>query len=291
MGGDGGTCAVNPRFLPQGGQLNKRAVAKVTKTAEAEINYVRYTTCAISEKPLVEPIVACRVGMLYNKDAVLQCLLDKKMPAGFRHVRKMKDLMQCKLTPNPKFDEKHLKDGAHISQYICPITLLELNGAHRFNILWTCGHVIAERAMKEIPSSKCQVCETPFTDDDVVPVNGTKEEMENLRQICEQKFAAEKAAKAAEKAAASGAAEGESSKEAGAAIAKEGGEKKRKAEGAVAGRAEGSSPPAKRVDEIGRKLADAAKRVEEKAKTSATYASLFKAKPRPTNQFIKNMLS
>lgn len=37
----------------------------------------RWTSCALSKRPLQEPIVACGLGKLYNKDALLEYLLDR----------------------------------------------------------------------------------------------------------------------------------------------------------------------------------------------------------------------
>lgn len=46
--------------------------------------------------------------------------------------------------------ERHVK-----SKFICPISMKEMNGKHRFVYLDTCGCVFAEQALKEIPSKEC----------------------------------------------------------------------------------------------------------------------------------------
>lgn len=42
----------------------------------------------------------------------------------------------------------------------------------RFCYLRTCGCVQALSVLKEIPSDKCLVCDKPFTEDDVIVING-----------------------------------------------------------------------------------------------------------------------
>jgi hypothetical protein len=41
------------------------------------------------------------------------------------------------------------------SKFICPISMKEMNGKHRFVYLDTCGCVFAEQSLKEIPSKEC----------------------------------------------------------------------------------------------------------------------------------------
>lgn len=42
----------------------------------------------------------------------------------------------------------------------------------RFCYLRTCGCVQALSVLKEIPSDKCLVCDKPFSEDDVIVING-----------------------------------------------------------------------------------------------------------------------
>ncbi|KAG2499265.1 hypothetical protein HYH03_002843 [Edaphochlamys debaryana] len=76
-----------------------------------------WSTCALSSQPLRDPIVACGLGRLYNKEAALQFLLAKKGVASkpeellqyanqlraangaLDHVSGMKDLLELHLTP------------------------------------------------------------------------------------------------------------------------------------------------------------------------------------------------
>ena len=74
----------------------------------------------------------------------------------------MKDLTNCILTPNPEAvaeGEEKPKAKAMIrgetintdtSDFICPITMLELNGRHMFFVHRPTGYVVSEKAIKEV---------------------------------------------------------------------------------------------------------------------------------------------
>jgi hypothetical protein len=51
----------------------------------------------------------------------------------------------------------------------------EFNGKFKFYALPKCGHVLSAQAMKEVDSTSCAVCHTPFTDADKIPINGNEE--------------------------------------------------------------------------------------------------------------------
>ena len=51
----------------------------------------RWRHCAISSQRLRQPVVACGVGKLYNKEAVIEALLDRsKMPGDAAHIKSLK---------------------------------------------------------------------------------------------------------------------------------------------------------------------------------------------------------
>merc|ERR1719356_2191288 len=57
----------------------------------------RMSTCRISQEPLRDPVVACRLGDLYNKEALIGALLNKSMPSELSHVRALKDVKECRI--------------------------------------------------------------------------------------------------------------------------------------------------------------------------------------------------
>jgi len=149
-----------------GGSIEKRdELVKVKKGPPPkdpkEISRIRWGSCTVSKEPLTLPIVACALGNLYNKDAVIAHLLAKSMPAEFSHIRGLKDLVDLKLTPNPDAG----KNGA--SLFICPITRFEAGGSYSFIAMRPCGCVLARKALKEIQADECLVCGKPYYKDNV----------------------------------------------------------------------------------------------------------------------------
>ncbi|KAJ1567440.1 hypothetical protein HK096_009847, partial [Nowakowskiella sp. JEL0078] len=72
-------------------------------------NAVRLDPRFLSIRPLKIPIVADNMGKLYNKEAVIEFLLDKKAFGDgdliCSHITKLRDVINLNLTPNPAFQE------------------------------------------------------------------------------------------------------------------------------------------------------------------------------------------
>ncbi|CAI9572268.1 unnamed protein product [Staurois parvus] len=79
-----------------------------------------------------------------------------------------------------------IRRAAH-TQFICPIVGLEMNGKHRFCVLRQCGCVFSERALKEIKTDVCHKCGAGFQAEDIIPLNGEKDEVEELRKKMEDR--------------------------------------------------------------------------------------------------------
>jgi hypothetical protein len=165
-----------------GGSIPTRCELVKTKKKEeradpTEITRVRWTLCALSKEPLVPPVVACPVGQLFNKEAVLTQLLQKNLPSAFSYIKSMKDLLELTLAENPAWGKV---DGA--VRFACPVTGVEANGRHGgFTALRGCGCVFSERALREVPSTECLQCRRPFVrDTDLLPLNPSPETAEQL---------------------------------------------------------------------------------------------------------------
>ncbi|KAK8399359.1 hypothetical protein O3P69_003461 [Scylla paramamosain] len=76
---------------------------------------------------------------------------------------------------------------------------LEMNGRHRFAFVWTCGCVLSERALREVPTETCHRCGAPFQEKDVVTLNPPEDELEAVKAAMNARRAAAKAAKKAKK--------------------------------------------------------------------------------------------
>ena len=48
--------------------------------------------CALTKEPLKKPIVGDRTGLIYNKENLIEALIDKRLPKSFRHITSLKDV-------------------------------------------------------------------------------------------------------------------------------------------------------------------------------------------------------
>jgi len=186
MGCDGGS-------IPRRDELVKLK-KKEEKADPAEVERIRWSSCAISKEPLKDPIVTCELGFLYNKDAVIRQLLEKTMDEAFGHIRSLKDLIPVRFTPNSAFAEKEKSGEDNVAPFTCPITLTEV-GRSRFSLIKTCGCALSERALREVPSTTCLQCGKPFTANDILPLNPPQEELDELRKAMLERRAAERSEK------------------------------------------------------------------------------------------------
>lgn len=176
MGCDGGTIPTRDEMI----RLKKKPEKK-DKDAD---RVAKWKNCHLSQLPLQSPIVACEVGHLYNKESVIEFLLDRTKYTNVDHIRGLKDIKELKLTlnknrPKEKADDGNVYIDRFTSKYICPVTGFEMSGLHKFIYLYKCGCVFSERAMKEVNESNCFNCATPFTDEDIVILNGNEEDETN----------------------------------------------------------------------------------------------------------------
>ncbi|KAJ2083568.1 Replication termination factor 2 [Coemansia sp. RSA 988] len=149
--------------------------------------------CALSKQLLHEPVVGDGLGRLYNREAILEYLLDRSaFGDGSKicaHINTIKDVKTLNFKANPSFDklrdnENNKKavsstfDDRPTAQFVCPITLKEMNGNLPFEFNWTCGCVLSTRARKELPESTvCLVCGEPLDVKDIVPINSLSSEV------------------------------------------------------------------------------------------------------------------
>jgi len=187
MGCDGGT-------IPTRGELVKTKKKPEQMSKDSEL-MAKWKHCALSQEPLKQPIVACQLGRMYNKESVLEFLLDKSnTDQKFVHIRGLRDVKELNLSENPAFkanDDAKAgagQDPCGISPYVCSVTGLEMNGRFRFCYLITCGCVFAERAITEVKDNYvCFRCGAPYQTGDVIPINGSDEELKHLKEKMEER--------------------------------------------------------------------------------------------------------
>ncbi|KAH9850588.1 DUF602-domain-containing protein [Lenzites betulinus] len=145
MGNDGGS-------IPDRRDL-VRTKAKAEQADKANQVRAVWFFCALSK----EPIVSCPLGKLYNKDALLEFLLDRQSFGDGEeicgHIRAMKDVKTLKLTPNPT--KASPAAGSSDSSparapFVCPLNFKEMNGVQPFVYLSTCGCVFSQGGLKAV---------------------------------------------------------------------------------------------------------------------------------------------
>jgi len=198
MGNDGGS-------IPDRRDLVKTK-AKAEQADKANQTRARWFFCALSKRKLQEPVVACELGKLYNKDSIIEFLLDKSAYGDGEiicgHIRSLKDVKQLTLSPNttPKAESKQLTDDSmDRPQFICPFTMKEMNGSQPFIYIRTCGCVFSLAGFKTMAQTAtgspkaaggeeealdlCPQCQKKYSRTaDVVTLNPSLEEEEQLRE-------------------------------------------------------------------------------------------------------------
>lgn len=158
MGGDGGSFSGRAemvrtkgfKFLRNLGGMgytpNTQIRAGDERLGKNENRDLRSTVCALSEEKLRPPLLACRVGRLYNKEKVITAMLEKSLPPHMKHVRSLKDMRECEIEMN-----------AATGFPICPITRADLSSGVRASIIWPCGFLVSNRALEAMTCKDAEV--------------------------------------------------------------------------------------------------------------------------------------
>lgn len=175
MGCDGGTIPTRDELV----KLKKKPERKDKDSARL----YRWRHCAITQEPLRKPVVACEMGRLYNKESVIELLLEKKeRSARNEHIEKLKDVMEIQLADNPAYDAEKASvgDGFYVdrlvSPWICPVTGLEMNGTFKFVFPWKIGRVVSERAVKILQKDEAEA--GSFKEEDIIMLNPDSDELD-----------------------------------------------------------------------------------------------------------------
>ncbi|KAH9487360.1 Replication termination factor 2 [Psilocybe cubensis] len=206
MGNDGGS-------IPDRRDL-VRNKPKAEQADKANQTKARWFYCALSKRKLQEPVVSCALGKLYNKDAIIEYLLDKSAYGDGEeicgHIRSLKDVKTLTLAPNPAPASSDASaDSTDRPQFVCPLTLKEMNGVQPFIYISTCGCVFSQAGFKTVtaagsPKEKdstppkgeekgdsslnlCPQCAKKYADDDIIQLNPSPEEEQALRFALERK--------------------------------------------------------------------------------------------------------
>ncbi|KAL5110664.1 Replication termination factor 2 [Taenia crassiceps] len=180
MGGDGGS-------IPRRVEL-VRSKKKKENVGKVAVDAAKWKHCALSQQPLHQPIVACQLGRLYNKEAIIEKLLDesKYTSSVANHIKKLRDVCDLKLTPTPKELQSHELSSGIIENsaecFCCPILGQEMNGSYPFVFSWECGCVVSKRAYDAVKDSSCLNCGAPLKPNSIILLNPESEEELKIAQ-------------------------------------------------------------------------------------------------------------
>jgi hypothetical protein len=172
MGNDGGS-------IPTRRELVKEAARNPTtselKESQQEQQEYHWTTDPISLKPLAQPVVSDSGGKLYNKDTILEYLVEgtRKEEADSitkGAVKSLKDVVEVKLEVDEDATAKAKREV-----WRCPVTGDKLGPGSKAVYLVPCGHAFSGTAIKEVSGDKCLSCETEYASNDVIPIVPTSE--------------------------------------------------------------------------------------------------------------------
>ncbi|KAG5640595.1 hypothetical protein DXG03_007992 [Asterophora parasitica] len=190
---------ITRKLLMTGGKAEQADKANQTRA--------RWFFCALSKRKLQEPVVSCALGKLYNKDSIIEYLLDKSAYGDGEticgHIRSLKDLKKLTLSPNPARTPSPTSDPSisEHPQFICPLTLKEMNGLQPFVYLGPCGCVFSHAGLKAVapPSSSadseaekelalCPQCASKYDPtQDIITLNPLADEEDVLRFAMERR--------------------------------------------------------------------------------------------------------
>lgn len=148
-----------------------RSVTEIKETQKEQLAH-RWSTCPVSHKPLVKPIVSDYTGELYNKDAIIQFLLPSEASSIDKvefdkfiqgRIKSLKDVVEVNF--EIEVDEKTKSE-----KKICPVTSKELGPSTKAVYIVPCGHAFSSEAIKEMKGDQCVQCATNYEIRDVVPI-------------------------------------------------------------------------------------------------------------------------
>lgn len=154
---------------------------KPDKVDPNEKRLSKWLNCALSNEPLKHPVVVDKLGSVFNKEKLVEALLSKSLPKEFGHIKGLKDMIDVEL----ELVRGAGSDG-EVARFRCPISDLEFNGKYKFFVIRSCGHVLSAKALKEVKSESCLVCHKEFAKTDTIVINGSEDEVAELRERMEE---------------------------------------------------------------------------------------------------------
>lgn len=173
MGNDGGSIPKRRELVKEAARNPSTAELKESRQEQQEYHW---TTDPISQKPLVPPVVSDCSGKLYNKDTILEYLVEgsRKEDADTvtrGAVKSLKDVVEVHF----EVDKEAHNGAAQHGIWKCPVTGDRLGPGSKAVYLVPCGHAFSGNAIKEVSGERCITCDTEYASNDIIPVLSTSE--------------------------------------------------------------------------------------------------------------------
>ncbi|KAK3112607.1 Replication termination factor 2 [Teratosphaeriaceae sp. CCFEE 6253] len=167
MGNDGGSIPTRRELVKEAA---RNPTASQIKESQQEQQEHSWKTDPISNQPLAQPIVSDSSGKLYNKDTILEYLVEGSRKADAERitqgaVKSLKDVVEVKL----ELDPEATAEAKH-EVWRCPITGDRLGPGSKAAYLVPCGHAFSGAAIKAVSGERCPGCETEYAGNDVIPI-------------------------------------------------------------------------------------------------------------------------
>lgn len=176
MGNDGGSIPTRRELVKEAA---KNPSATEMKESQHEQQEYYWTTDPISQQPLTGPVVSDCNGRLYNKETILEFLVEgarKEDAEVATHgaVKSLKDVVEVKFEIDGD-SSKANNDKAAYKSWKCPVTGDTLGPGSKAVYLVPCGHAFSGSAIKEVSGERCVTCDTEYASNDIIPIISTSE--------------------------------------------------------------------------------------------------------------------
>ncbi|KYR02443.1 DUF602 family protein [Tieghemostelium lacteum] len=193
MGNDGGSVLSRDDLV----KLKKRH----EKAGRSEIEHSKWFLCKLSQCNLSDPIVLDDFGNLFNKEVILESLLNGNLKKNYPHIRSSRCVYPVHFSANPAYKKEQESSLSKVGQdnentispWYCPITGLEIGTHQRFNFNKSCGHVLSVKLFQikesdnsasqkqETSSKQCLLCSKEYKDEDIIIINPNPDELEQMK--------------------------------------------------------------------------------------------------------------
>ena len=171
MGNDGGSIPTRRELVKEAARNPSTTELKESRHEQQEY---RWTTDPISHKPLAQPVVSDGSAKLYNKDTILEYLVegsykDEADSVTQGAIKSLKDVVEVKFEGDSGTSEK-INGSSQREVWTCPVTGDRLGPGSKAVYLVPCGHAFSGSAIKEVSGEKCLTCETEYASNDIIPI-------------------------------------------------------------------------------------------------------------------------